>query len=160
MARKILVPFRSHDRIEEIVPYVEKVAQPGMKVIFLIRYPADEFEWLRDHWVTTESPRKMMLAARRVEQKYSWDEQMRLAKERVVPARQALERRGVEVAVDLFAGGLGKAVGSYRDNGDVHLILIPARSGLWMRRALKVTRWLLRRPSLSPVLLIQLNYSA
>jgi hypothetical protein len=38
MSKKILVPLRQNDRTEEMVPYVEKVARPGMKVVFLVHY--------------------------------------------------------------------------------------------------------------------------
>lgn len=35
MAKQILVPLKEHDRIEEIIPYIEEVARPGMRVVFL-----------------------------------------------------------------------------------------------------------------------------
>jgi hypothetical protein len=34
MAEQILVTLKRHDRIEEIIPYLEKVAQPGTTVVF------------------------------------------------------------------------------------------------------------------------------
>ena len=42
MAKQILVPLTKGDRVEEIISYVEKVAQPGMKVVFLLRYPGED----------------------------------------------------------------------------------------------------------------------
>jgi len=41
MNKKILVPLGRHDRSEEIIPYIENVARPGMKVVFLVRYLVD-----------------------------------------------------------------------------------------------------------------------
>jgi len=41
MAEQVLVPLKRNDRVEEIISYVEKVNQPGMEVVFLVRYPAD-----------------------------------------------------------------------------------------------------------------------
>lgn len=31
------------DRAEEMIPFVENVARPEMKVLFLARYPVDDF---------------------------------------------------------------------------------------------------------------------
>jgi len=44
MSKKILVPLKKHDRIEEIVPYLEEVTQPGTNVVFLIHYPVNGFK--------------------------------------------------------------------------------------------------------------------
>ena len=43
MNKKMLVPLGQYDRSEEMIPYIEKVARPGMKVVFLVRYPVDGF---------------------------------------------------------------------------------------------------------------------
>ena len=55
MENQILVPFNSHVRIRDIISVIETAAKPEMTVVFLVRYPIDISEWLRDHWVTTES---------------------------------------------------------------------------------------------------------
>jgi hypothetical protein len=41
MAEQILVPLKRNDRVEVIIPYLEKVTQPGMRVVFLAHYPVD-----------------------------------------------------------------------------------------------------------------------
>ena len=41
MNKKILVPLGQYDRSEEMIPYIENVARPGMKVVFLMRYRLD-----------------------------------------------------------------------------------------------------------------------
>jgi hypothetical protein len=43
MAEKILVPLKRHDRVEEMIPYIEKVTQPGTSVVFLVHHPASGF---------------------------------------------------------------------------------------------------------------------
>ena len=37
MNKKILVPLGQYDRSQEIIPYIENVVRPGMKVVFLVR---------------------------------------------------------------------------------------------------------------------------
>lgn len=57
MAGQILVPFNSHLRIKETLSVIEEAAKPGMRVVFLVRYPVHPWAWFRDHWITTESAR-------------------------------------------------------------------------------------------------------
>ncbi len=39
MAGQILIPFNPHHRIKETLAVVEETAKPGMRVVFLVRYP-------------------------------------------------------------------------------------------------------------------------
>jgi hypothetical protein len=36
MAKEILVPIKSNEGIEDIIPFIETVMQPGTKVVFVI----------------------------------------------------------------------------------------------------------------------------
>lgn len=123
MVGQILVLLKTRDRVEEIVPYIEKIAQPGVRVVFLIPYPVDLWLWWRDHWVTTESPREAILAGRKITESYSWELQRQLAEQRVLPARDAFRKMKVEIAVDVYIGSLSSAVQNYTANGDVYLIV-------------------------------------
>lgn len=152
MSKKILVPLGQHDRTEEMIPYVEKVARPGMKVAFLMRYPVDGFIWGIE-----EDGMRAALEARKLVNYYSWEENLRRAAKRISYASEVLGCKGVEVAVDVYAGSLKKAVRSHTLNGDVHLIMTRAGIGGWIARLFDGTnsifRWF-KRPSFSPVLLI------
>lgn len=155
MAGQILVPLKRNDRIEDVIPYIEDVAKPGMRVSFFIPYPVEPWLWLRDHWVTTESPREAILAGRKITESYSWDMQRGLAERKVVLARQALHKKGVEVTVDVYTGSLKRVVESYLSNGDVQLIVMRARSRImsFLYGAIPLFG-LFKRPSFSPVLLV------
>jgi hypothetical protein len=43
MSKEILVAVKPDDRIEDMIPCLDKVAQPGTKVTFFFRYPVDGF---------------------------------------------------------------------------------------------------------------------
>jgi hypothetical protein len=45
---KIIVPLRGSDRIEQFLPYIEQVAQQGMKVVFLVHFGVSHFKELTD----------------------------------------------------------------------------------------------------------------
>jgi hypothetical protein len=71
---QILVAMKKRDRAQEIVPTLEKMAEPGMKVTFLFSYPVDAWAWLRDHWVVTESTRGAVSEVKKLAVKYSWED--------------------------------------------------------------------------------------
>ncbi len=156
MAGQILVPLRGRDSIAEITPYLERLARPGMRVVFLIPYPVEPWLWWQDHWVTVESPTKAMRAGRKIAERYSWDLQRGLAEQKVSPARKVLHKAEVEIAVDVYTGSVRKVMASYTRNGDVHLIMMRAGRGLRVMRFLQDTIFpfsVFKRPTFSPVLL-------
>jgi len=123
MIGKILVALGGNDRVEETIPCVEKLARPGMKVVFLLRYPVEFWRYFRDHWVTTESARNATSAGKTIKEGYSWEAQRALAEQLVAPARLALQSRKVEVEVNLYTGSLAKTVRDYRADKDIHWIV-------------------------------------
>jgi len=158
MNKKILVPLAQNDRTEEMIPYVEKVARPGMKVLFLMRYPVGGIKW-----PTKEPDTETASEANELLDYYSWEANLKRAKAETAPAAEALGRKGVEVAVDVYAGSLKKAVRSHTLDGDVHLIM--TRAGIGQRTAgfLNGTSSLFdlfKRPTVSPVLLIHPGMAA
>ena len=152
MNKKILVPLGQYDRSEEMIPYIEKVARPGMQVVFLMRYPVDGFIWGRE-----EYGMRGALEAKKLVNYYSWEGNLENAKRKVATACEALRAKGIEAAVDVYAGSLKKAVRSHMLNGDVHLIMTCAGIGDWIARLFggtnSVFKWF-KRPRFSPVMLI------
>ena len=152
MNKKILVPLGQYDRSEEMIPYIEKVARPGMKVVFLVRYPVDGFIWAKE-----EYGMRAALKAKELVSYYSWEGNLESAQKQVAPACEALRAKGIEAAVDVYAGSLKKAVRSHMLNGGVHLIMTRAGIGESIGGLFdgitSVFKWF-KRPTFSPVLLI------
>ena len=121
MNKKILVPLARNDRTEEMILYIEKVARPGINVVFLVRYPVDGFVWAKE-----EYGMRAALQARELVNYYSWENNLENAKRKLAHVCEALSAKGVEATVGLYAGNLKKAVRSYTINGDVHLIMTGA----------------------------------
>src|SRR4029453_13024492 len=141
-----------YDRSEEMIPYIEKVARSGMQVVFLMRYPVDGFIWAKE-----EYGMRAALEAKKLVNYCSWEGNLESAKRKITPACEALRAKGIETAVDVYAGSLIKAMRSHTLNGDVHLIMTRAGIGDWIARIFdgttSVFKWF-NRPSFSPVLLI------
>jgi hypothetical protein len=150
MKKNILVPLGQYDRSEDMVPYVESVARPGMKVVFLVRYPVDGIRWQKEAYGM-----RAALKAKQLARHYSWEENLARAKAQVAPACEALRVKGIESTVEVYAGNLRKAARAHAINGDVHLIM--TRAGICQRIAsfLSGSDSLLDllAPSKSPVLL-------
>jgi hypothetical protein len=156
MSKEILVNFKSYDRVEDILPCLERVAQPGTKVTFLVRYPVDGIISIRSNEVFGRAA--ALAETRRLGKYYSWEENQKRAEWKVSPARETLERKGAEVAVDLYAGSLKQAIKSHVPEGGENLVMTRAGIGHWIASFLNGANPALRlfgRPSLSPVLLIQ-----
>ena len=158
MAKQILVPLKRDDRVEEIIPYVEKVAQPGMKVVFLLRYPGEDLGRIFALCAKMEGRKPERLAAtRQLTDIYSWEGNLERANRKVSSAVEVLRRKGTEAVVDVYTGSLRKAVRSYTVNGDVDLIVTPAGMGTRIARFLSGTISLMqafKRPNFSPAVLI------
>jgi hypothetical protein len=152
MNKKILVPLGQFDRSEEMIPYIESVAQPGMKVVFLVRYLMEGIGWQKE-----EYGMRAALEAKKLVNHYSWSGNVEKANQQIAPVCEAIRAKGIEAAVDVYAGSLKKAVRSHMLNGDVHLIMTRAGIGDWIAKlvdgAPSVFNWF-KRPSFAPVMLI------
>ncbi len=152
MNNKILVPLGQNDRTAEMIPYIEKVARPRMKVVFLMGYPLGGIKWpTKEPDTETASEINEMLDY------YSWEGNLGRAERKVSCASEVLRCKGVEVVVDVYAGSLKKAMRSHTVSGDVHLIMTRAGIGQRIAGFLNGTSSLFdlfKRPARSSVLLI------
>lgn len=41
MKNEIVINLQSKDRVENLLPYMEKTVEPGTRVVFVIPYPAN-----------------------------------------------------------------------------------------------------------------------
>lgn len=131
MAEKILVALKRDGQIDEIVSYVQEVWKPAMRVIFLFPYPIDSWSYFRDHWIEADSARGALLAAKEIMERDSWEAQRKRAAQMLAPALRALQNKGVEVEVDLYAGSVRRVVQDYMTDKDIHWIVMAPLGGGW-----------------------------
>ena len=158
MDKTILVPLRTGDRIEEIIPYLKTVTQPGMGVVFLIHHSANSLKWLQAYCGIMEGGLEKTLALARMMESYSTRMRRQLAQQKVFQNCESLHQLNVKMAVDLYQGSLRKALRSYVRNGDVGLLLMRPGIGLQLGDLLRKTAALwgsFKRPPTSPVLLLR-----
>jgi hypothetical protein len=154
MSKEVLVAVKTDDRIEDMIPCLEKVAQPGTKVTFLFRYPVGGFIRSKEVFGSAAA----LAEAKRLANRYSWEENQKRAEEKVSPALEVLYRQGTEAAVEVYAGSLKREISRHVPEGGVQLIMARAGIGQWIASFFNGTNSVLRlfkRPTFSPVLLIQ-----
>jgi hypothetical protein len=129
MAKRILVPLKRDDRIDEMILFINQVAQPDTNVVFLIHHRVNGFKWLQAYSGLMEGVDNALVLWRMVES-YSVETRRRLAQQGVFHKCAALQKLGVKISVDVYSGGLRKFLRSYIRNGDVDLIVTKPWIGL------------------------------
>lgn len=137
MAGKILVALNRLERAEEITPYLENLARSGTKVIFLFRYPIEFGPYLRDYWMESESPKKIMLAGRKLIDSYSWEAQQARAEEKIAATCKALREKEIVFEAELYTGSLKTRLREHTRAGNVDWIIMPAQASLWLARLIE-----------------------
>ena len=102
--------------MEDVIPYLEQIAGPGSRVIFLVHYSVEGLD----------SFQSKLTASVIKEQK--------LMTEKNNFALEPLRERDVTVALDIYAGPLRKVVKQDTGRGDIDLVMIAARGGSWLAK--------------------------
>jgi hypothetical protein len=134
MAAEILVALKSEDRLSQMIPYIEKIAQPGMRVVLLIRFisqpacksschDAIELECPQDSRFFEGEPMKSRSTGENIRALESIEVQRLSAEHEVFLVLEAMLKRGIEIAVDVYTGSLRSAVKSYMRKGNVHSLV-------------------------------------
>ena len=139
MAEKILVPLKRHDRVEEVIPYIERVTRPGVSVVFLLHHPVNGLKWLQAYCGIMQCGLDNALMLRKMVESYSVKTRRQLAQQKVFQTCQALHRLGVKTAVEVYSGNLTKNLKSYLSEGDADVILMRSGMGQGIRRFLRWT---------------------
>lgn len=131
MAETILVPLKKHDRIEEMIPYIAKVAQPGASVVFLVHHSVRGFQWLQAYCGIALCGLEKALVITRLVESYSRTARQQLARRRVFETCKALHDLHLNIAVEVYTGRLRKTLASYPSHGHAQLLVM--RPGIGQR---------------------------
>ena len=164
MAPEILVVLKNRDCLGDMIPYIEEIAQPGMRIVFLMRScpPAlltafgdngSESNRLEEAPLADLSQKQRLVGEKNAAAPLIHKERL-VAEHKVFLALEALLKRGIELTVDVYTGSLRRVVKSYVRKGNVNLIMKSTRSVLTisklLHRALSfVSR--IKEPTRSPI---------
>jgi len=151
--RQILVPLRGSDHIEEILPYVRDIAQPGMTVVFLVNFCSNRFNKLAAQLLMINSGSPVNFDDRAGEHRLSAVER------KIQQVGEQLRQRGVATRTKFYTGSLRRLVRQCAENEPVKWVIIrPARSLMlrWWHAAAAALR-VTGPPTPAPVLLFDPN---
>src|SRR5262245_54260616 len=103
--------------MEDVIPYLEQIAGPGSRVIFLVHYSVEGLDWLQGKSTTAVIKEHKLVAEKNT-----------------LLALEPLRERDVTMALDIYAGPLRKVVKQYTLRGNIDLVMIAARGRSWLRR--------------------------
>ncbi len=146
MDERILVALRRWDRVEHVLPYLDMIARPETKIVFLFHY-AGGFDKYLD-WRCTSRPEFFFTASNGGEPP---PDRRRLPEEERSPGSEAFLKIAAKIEIAVYSGRFRKAVSQYMGKGDVQLLLLPGGRSNWLRR-LWQNIFSIRRPFKSPTL--------
>lgn len=155
MTRQMLVLLRRSDRIEQLLPYIEQLARPGLKVVFLVHYRLARCKELTDELLAIHADiQPEFLPGRSREDNVK--KRIRLAEKQLCIAREVLNKRGIEVAVSVYAGSLLRLMREYTKKEDIYLVIMRQGGGSRITLALRQIAALFRlfKPQTLPPMLL------
>lgn len=127
MEGTILVPLRNSDEVYGVIPYLETIAKPGARVIFLVRCRTDGCGQPLDRTVLLEPGLPSSVVRRQISARWSSERRKRLAENTMLSACGNLRKRGVNVEVNAHSGSAKRAVNNYLLYGNVDFLIVRAR---------------------------------
>jgi len=160
MQESILVPVDHCDPVEEIVPWVESIAKPGMRVVFLVRSVAGNWERLNAHITAIQTGNVIALQTCGARERANLEEEKQSAEAKLAVVSECLHRKGLDTEVRVYVGGLRRTLANLDKSESVRFLLMPTGSVSPVARALqRIVHWFkpVTRPRFSPLLLINLG---
>lgn len=154
MSRQVLVPIKGHDHLEEFLPYLEDMARPDMKIVFLVHFGTDRFTELVGQLLTIQSGMPANFSSDTVSPHDRGEPQSNLTR-RIKRAGRELSDCGAQIEVKFYSGRLQRILRQCIEVDANRLVIMRPgtnRARCWFRSLFSALR--LARPSPAmPVLL-------
>lgn len=148
MNHQLLVPIKGHDHIEELLPYLDDIARPDMKIVFLVHFGVNRFTQLAGQLLEVQSglPANFSTDTRVAQSKLN---------HRIDRVGRELRDRGVQIEVKFYSGRLQPILRQCIEQTNHHTVIM--RPGVTrLRRWLRSLLSALRMGSSSPALPVRL----
>ena len=126
MADSILVALDETQRIHRFMAHLKSTAQPGDKIIFLVRTATSAWGDVETHLPMVETGNITSREYRGSAWRFNIDREKQKAERNLALACETLQREGMSTEVKMYAGGLSKAVRECTRTGAARLIVMPA----------------------------------
>jgi hypothetical protein len=134
MKDQILVPLKRRNQMEEVMPYLDKIAKPEMNVVFLIHSSCGNWPRMEAHLTAMHTGHSAALQNCEAILRFADERQKQLAEETLERFSQGLRRRGIQTQLKIYRGSLKRILRSSTRNGNVRLVVMPAAGpSPWVR---------------------------
>jgi hypothetical protein len=120
MFTQIVVPVKKRDEVNHLLPYLQVLAKPGSKIVFLWPY-REETSWMEVQLAAMQT----QITVKRFAINTSIERQSRWFEEAVCSVRESLEAKGVNVAVQCYRGSVRSGIASVREARAETVVLCP-----------------------------------
>jgi hypothetical protein len=124
MTSCILVALNETELIDQFMPYLKMTAQPGTKLIFLVRTATSNWGEVESHLPMVETGNITAREYRKNAWRFNIDREKEKAERNLASACEALRRKGVSTEVKMYAGGLSKALRECTKASPARLIIM------------------------------------
>jgi hypothetical protein len=123
MKRHVLVVLRDGDDLEDVLPYVEEIAEPGLSITFLVEHHSRALEDVVKQLLTSGdeqlSPNRSDSESQPV---VTYHHQ-----QRVTASRQKLRKQRVDIVVKVYTGNLKRILREFMEKQCVQTIVMRQR---------------------------------
>jgi hypothetical protein len=125
MTDSILVALDETQRIHRFMAHLKLSAQPGDKIIFLIRTATSTWGDVETHLPMVETGNINSREYRGSAWRFNVDQEKQKAERNLECVCEALRRKGINAEVKMYAGGFSKAVRECTKAGATRLVVMP-----------------------------------
>ncbi len=125
MTDSILVALDETQRIHRFMVHLKLSAQPGDKIIFLIRTATSTWGNVETYLPMVETGNINSREYRGSAWRFNVDQEKQKAERNLECVCEALRRKGINAEVKMYAGGLSKAVRECTKAGASRLVVMP-----------------------------------
>lgn len=162
MENQILVPLRTPHQIQQVLPYVDEIARPGTRVLFLVPSELKPIHVLTEQLLLIQTGINYSLSPGN-DQHAIAQQRASLAKAKVFSACEPLAKKGIEIDMTIYKGSLRRTLREHLRRESVQLVIMSPVRRNWALSLLHVMRPLSRffaLPSCPPVLVLHLGAAA
>jgi len=124
MEETILIPLRNSDEVHGIIPYLEKIAEPGGTVVFVVRCVTDGCHQALDRKVLLEPGLPSSVVGSQFSIRCSLEHKKQLAENTILSACSSLRQRGVNIEVNAHSGSTKRVVKNYLLYGNTNFLVV------------------------------------
>ena len=158
MEQTILIPIDSHEQINPILPILNAIAKPGIRIVVLLRQRQENRHWVAGHWGFIATGMDAMLYSYIDGQADRARLEEHSAREKLARWQRELYPKTVEVEVISCRGSIRPLIEAAKRNGQVGLLMTPARSRApfrWPVEQFARVRGLFRLPAHPPAVVLR-----